>query len=73
MHREDHGIPLLNKYLILDMVVTIAPIVPINKDVNPSMDWINNYISKMDTHGGKSFACFSRKLIDTFLTNQYYE
>ena len=47
VHQEDHGIPLLEKYLILEEVAKFTPLGPKNKYLDPTMNRVDKYISEM--------------------------
>ena len=47
VHQGDNGIPLLEKYLILEEVSKFAPLGPAKKYVEPTMDWVETYIREM--------------------------
>ena len=49
VHKEDCGLPLLEKDLILEQVVKFASLRLTKKDVDPTMDWVD-YTSQRWKH-----------------------
>ena len=47
VHQGYHGIPLFEKYFILEEVSKFAPLGPAKKYVEPTMDWVETYIREM--------------------------
>ena len=57
VHQENCDLPLWEREIILKDVVTCDPLVPSNKSVDSSMDWVDNHTPDMSEHEGKGFSC----------------